>query len=163
MSSSPKEPAKADETSEIADLATILIAVNRITSRLENRPEFSELNFSVPDWLLLTAVQNNPTVSMTELSQKTGVTRQRVHQQALALEQAGFAAVTKVEGDEKKRTVALTADGARLMKKIDKSLHLALVGTDGASVSQPLKTGGKVLLKIARTLLPHKDKEKEKG
>src|SRR5215467_296291 len=86
--------------SELADLALLLVTVNKISSALETAADEGQSGVTLSDWLLLKTLDREGPLSMAKAAAKIGVSRQRVHQQSGSLGSSGAISVTP--GDDAK-------------------------------------------------------------
>jgi DNA-binding MarR family transcriptional regulator len=151
MAEATKTGANVEPGSELADLALVLVTVNRITNALQSAAEERQSGATLSDWLLLKTLDKEGPLSMAKAAVKIGVSRQRVHQQTGALETSGVISVTKGD-DGKSMNLTLAAGGRALMKKLDDAFSAALKDDDGALPSAPIHAAKKSTFRIQKVL-----------
>ncbi|HVV66356.1 MAG TPA: helix-turn-helix domain-containing protein, partial [Rhizomicrobium sp.] len=92
--------AQVESGSELADLAELLVAANKIGSALQAAAAQDESKITAADWLLLRALERDGPMPMSRAAARIGVTRQRVHQQSRPLQEIG--AVTQTTSEDGK-------------------------------------------------------------
>jgi DNA-binding MarR family transcriptional regulator len=150
MAEATKTGAKVEPGSELADLAALLVTVNKISDALQSAAEERQSGATLADWLLLKTLDKEGPLSMAKTAAKIGVSRQRVHQQTGELESSGAISVAKGE-DGKSRNLTLAAGGRALMKKLDDAFS-ALLSDDGALPTAPIHAARKSTHRIQKVL-----------
>jgi DNA-binding MarR family transcriptional regulator len=145
--SKPLEPG-----SELADLAQLLVCVNRIGNRLQDAADQKNANLTISGWLLLRTLQTEGPLPMARAAIRIGMTRQRVHQQAKPLEAAGLVSIT--QGDSNTRRLALEPAGEALVKSLDEAFLKALAGSGDAPPALPLHAARMGAGRVLKAMTP---------
>lgn len=141
---------------ELADLAQVIGAINRISDRLQQATAGVEPAVTVTDWLLLRVLNDEGAMPMASAARRIGVSRQRVHQQAQPLKTAGL--IEMAEDDAKTRALSLTPKGADLMKRLEHEFTQVL-SAGGAMPAVPINGAKLNTRRILKAMAPKKDAE----
>jgi DNA-binding MarR family transcriptional regulator len=144
--------------SEIEDLASLIVSVNRIGDRLQKIAKSENESLTITDWLLLHALEHEGPLAMTKAAYKVGVSRQRIHQQSTALKAIGLISVA-VNEDGKTKTLSIAKPGVDLAKRMDEEIRKVLsseTGTLPTVVLHNAKRTAARILKQTSSLQPKK-------
>jgi DNA-binding MarR family transcriptional regulator len=133
--------------------------VNKITGRLQSDAALEEIGIAIPDWLLMRAVKDAGALSMSAAARKIGVSRQRIHQQATALQSAGFLTVSKGE-DQKSRQLTFSSSGEALIADVEKRL-LAALAREGKMPMTEIQAARRTAGKVNKILAPKESDEND--
>jgi DNA-binding MarR family transcriptional regulator len=146
---------QADDDGGIADLADIIATVNRIADRLQKTLFVLDIDVTITDWLLLHALKESGAMSMSETSRRIGVSRQRVHQQAKPLVEAGL--IEAGEGEARVRPLRLTDAGAEMLASLEATFSEVLAANLGTVPTQQIRNGKTNVKRIFRAMTEKKD------
>lgn len=145
--------AQVESGSELADLAELLIAANKIGSSLQAAAAQEDSKISAADWLLLRVLERDGPMPMSRAAAKIGVTRQRVHQQSRPLQEIGAVSQTTSE-DGKLRTLSITPEGGALIRRLDETFRGVLSAIEGGLPTAPIFYAKRSAGRVAKMLTP---------
>ncbi|HVZ90048.1 MAG TPA: MarR family winged helix-turn-helix transcriptional regulator [Rhizomicrobium sp.] len=145
--------AVVESGSELADLADLLVAANKIGSALQSAAAQDESKITAADWLLLRTLDRDGPLPMSKAAAKIGVTRQRVHQQCRPLQEIGAISQTTSE-DGKLRTLSITPQGGALIRRLDDTFRGVLSAIEGGLPTAPIFYAKRSAGRIAKLLTP---------
>ena len=152
-SSQQKASSAGGPGSEVAGLASLLIAMNRISNRLQRAASSVRQDLTTNDWLLLQCLQQQSPLSMAEASRTIGLSQQRVHQQVEPLSTAGF---ISVNGEGTTKELSLTKSGKELVRELEGAFRLALAAGEQPMPTGPINSAQLSTRKIIKALTPPK-------
>ena len=154
----PKKP--IEPGSEIEDLASVIVNVNRIGDRLQQIAKGENENLTITDWLLLHALAHEGPLVMTKAAYKIGVSRQRVHQQSAALKAIGVISVA-VNPDGKTKTLHIAKLGVDLVRRMDEEIRKVLSSETGSLPTELLHNAKRNAARILKQTSSSQPKKAE--
>jgi DNA-binding MarR family transcriptional regulator len=140
------------------------LAARRITNFLEGRMQDSGL--SIAQFGLMAQIAAAPNDALGGLAERTGLDQSTLSRNLRGLETAGLVEIAIAEGDQRRRAVWLTEQGARrleaalpilrdahaaLAKRLDPRLALQLAAASDALVGNPRNEKAAKALRLRRT------------
>lgn len=152
-------PSTATQPDEpLSELAGFFVLTNRISSRVQNSVDDAGEKCSIGDWLLLHAVNGGESGSMSDVARKVGVSRQRVHQQATALQEAKLLTVVSAP-EGKGRSMSLTSEGKTALKKADTAIASMFKHSDDFSTK--VQGARKAVARLSKAIAPQHSPEED--
>lgn len=109
-----------------ADLATLIVNMSRLLFGLGGIGPFKSSGMGVAEWVGLSVIAENGSISPRQLARALGVSGQRTQQVAESLGKAGWTSMTKSENDKKNNEIKITEAGSTQISSINAQLDSLL-------------------------------------
>lgn len=145
--------AKASPEVHLADFSDVIVGMSRVLFELARIKPFRESGLGLAEWVALSVLAKESSLSIRQLGRALGISPQRADQLETSLREAGCVAVGQSSDHARKNTITITHLGKAQLRSLDLRLKplIAAALKDRENSLVAMKRYNRLLMRIIQT------------